>query len=85
MIELMNDKSKGIDPVPVSSDLRNDEFYFRVDGFDYVFRTILPFTLKEMTINGRRCQCADKALVLKYSKHAALVRDLRTMEVLPNG
>ncbi len=75
------DISKGIDPIEMFSDIRNDEHHFRVDGVDYVFRTTLPFTT--LTVGKKRC--ADKTLVLKHKDKAAYVKDFRTLEVVKDG
>lgn len=82
------DISKGIDPIPMFSDIRTDEHYFRIDGIEYIFKTTLPFTLKEAhwvnafgKLSSKKWRCADKALVLKH-KDKAYIKDLRTMEVV---
>ena len=71
------DISKGIDPIPVASDIRNDERYCRVDGKGFTFVGGLPFTLKHIDKNW----CADKALILKHADKAKIV-DLKTLEVV---
>lgn len=79
------DISKGIDPVPMFSDIRNDAHHFRFDGFSYTFRTQLPFTVRTMILKvggkKRNYECADKELILKH-KDKAIVKDLRTLEVV---
>lgn len=75
------DISKGIDPIPVFRDIRNDTTLFWVDGKSYIFIGNLPFTLKELKVKGYLRKHADKALILKHADKA-LIKDLRTMETL---
>jgi len=83
-MSILLDRSKGIDPVQMFSDIREDEHIFRIDGFQYAFRTTLPFTTVEVAVGkqGRLRPCADKALVLKHKDKAAYVKDLRTLETV---
>lgn len=74
------DISKGIDPIPVFSDIRNDARHCRVDGLFYTFLGGLPFTLKKVGKDW----CADKALILKHAAKAQ-IKDLRTLEVVKYG
>lgn len=76
------DISQGIDPVPVYSDIVNDNYTCFVDGVRYRFSR-LPFTLKEvkMQFSKRPIPCADKTLILKHADKAN-VKDVRTLETL---
>lgn len=79
------DISQGVDPIPVYSDIRHDNYTCFVDGLRYTFKW-LPFTLKDArpTAWSRRpIPCADKALILKHADKAT-VRDVRTAESI-NG
>ena len=58
------DISKGKDPIPASSDLRNDATLFRVENKTYIFYGRLPFTL----VNHKKRLCADKELVIKHGR-----------------
>ena len=82
-VSIRLDISKGVDPIPVYSDIRRDEYVCFVDGVSYRFQH-LPFTLKEVKIYQKPQPCADKALVLKHADKAAYVKDLRTLETLKN-
>lgn len=73
------DISKGIDPIPVRSDIRNDTRWCRIDGKTYTFIGGIPFTLKQVGKDW----CADKKLILKHA-HKALVKELATLETF-NG
>lgn len=54
------DISKGVDPVPMSYDIRADIYKCWVDGFSYAFDSReMRFTLRD--------GCADRALILKYA------------------
>ena len=74
------DVSRGIDPIPVWSDIRNDWRIVRVDGFQYTFLGPLPFTVKEMKSGKYKQYCVDKELVLKHRQKAIKIIDLRTLE-----
>lgn len=80
-MSIRRDISKGIDPVPVYSDIRNDCYVCFVDGKRYRFER-LPFTIKEFPQKGKLTrQCADKALVLKHADKA-IVTEIATQESL---
>lgn len=76
------DVSRGIEPVPVFSDIRNDCYVCRTDGQSFVFDR-LPFTLKNVRLPGsqREVPCADRYLILKHSDKAK-VKDLSRQEVV---
>ena len=76
------DISKGIKPVPVNRDIRNDEYYIRAQGKSYVFRTLLPFTTILMRRNNVPVSCVDEDLVIKHADKAVLIKDLSGIEDL---
>ena len=82
------DRSQGIDPIPMWSDIRNDEHIFYVDGVRYAFTGQLPFTTIEVRwpnslgkMSRHPQKCVDKALILKH-KDKGRVMDIRTAEIV---
>lgn len=73
------DISKGIDPVPVFSDIRNDIYIIYCGGNQFIFDR-LPFTTIDIrSKSGRTIPHADRELVLKHADKAR-VTELARLE-----